>query len=250
MMRWPYPKLFAHRGGGRLAPENTLAGMRQAQALGFGAVEFDAKLSADGVPMLMHDDNLERTTNGSGAFGDKSAEELARLDAGAWKNAAFAGEPIPRFDEVMLYLNAQRMLANIELKPCPGRELETGHVVAKLADELAIAGYPPLISSFSVIALQAAAEAAPNMPRALLLEQYDHDALSVARQLNCVSVNCPWNDINASMLSHLHAEGLRVMAFTINDTAVAQALLDLSLDGLFTDALDDMASAFPALRAR
>ena len=248
-MRWPYPKLLAHRGGGRLAPENTLAGMRQAKALGFKAVEFDVKLSADGVAMLMHDDTLERTTNGVGVFRDKSAADLAMLDAGAWKGANFVGEPIPRLHDVMSYLNAQHMLANIEIKPCLGREGETGRIVAKLARQLAIGTYIPLISSFSVAALTAAAETAPDLPRALLVERFDLSVLDVARRLGCVSVNCPWRDINRPMLSQLHVEGLRVMAFTINDPAVAESLLTLSLDGLFTDALDDMAVTFPTLRA-
>jgi glycerophosphoryl diester phosphodiesterase len=171
------------------------------------------------------------------------------LDAGGWKGAQFIGEPIPRLEEVMSYLNAQYMLANIEIKPCPGREVDTGRVVAALASQLANSARPPLISSFSVSALTAAAEAAPDLPRALLVERYDRSAMDAARRLGCVSVNCPWHDINALTLSHLHAAGLRVMAFTINDSTVAQSLLDLSVDGLFTDALDDMAGMFPALRA-
>jgi len=248
LIRWPYPKLFAHRGGGRLAPENTLAGMKQARASEYDAVEFDVKLSADGVAMLMHDDTLERTTNGVGAFREKTAEELAKLDAGAWKGETFVGEPIPRFDDVMAYLDSQRMLANIEIKPSPGREAETGRVVAKLASELANSARPPLISSFSVAALTAAAEAAPDLPRALLVERYEERALKVARALGCVSVNCPWHNITPAMLSRLHAEGLRVMAFTVNDSAVAGSLFALSLDGIFTDTLDDMAGTFPALR--
>jgi len=225
-----------------------MAGMKQARALGYDAVEFDVKLSADGVAMLMHDDTLERTTNGIGAFRDKTAADLARLDAGAWRGPEFVGEPIPRFDDVMGYLNSHQMLANVEIKPGPGRESETGLVVAKLASELANSVRPPLISSFSVVALTAAAEAAPDLPRALLVERYEESALEVARALGCVSVNCPWHDITPAMLSRLHAEGFRVMAFTVNDSTTAASLLALSLDGLFTDALDDMAAAFPALR--
>jgi glycerophosphoryl diester phosphodiesterase len=222
--------------------------MKQARALGYDAVEFDVKLSADGVAMLMHDDTLERTTNGRGAFRERTAAELAQLDAGAWRGPAFVGEPIPRFDDVMGYLNSQRMLANIEIKPCAGRDVETGRVVAKLANELAVTGHPPLLSSFSVDALTAAAEAAPNLPRALLVEHYDASALDVALELQCVSVNCPWQDVTPAMLSKLHANGFRVMAFTVNDSAVAGSLFGLSLDGIFTDTLDAMAGSFPALR--
>ena len=88
MNAWSYPKLFAHRGGGTLAPENTLAGMKIAANHLYTAVEFDVKLSADGVAFLMHDDMLERTTNGIGAFKDKSAAEIEMLDASGWMTPA------------------------------------------------------------------------------------------------------------------------------------------------------------------
>src|SRR6266568_1778923 len=84
---WPYPRVVAHRGGGALAPENTLAGIRKAAATGFGGVEFDVMLSADKVPLLIHDETLERTTDGRGAVSAAPYAKLAGLDAGAWKLA-------------------------------------------------------------------------------------------------------------------------------------------------------------------
>src|SRR5207244_10430546 len=92
---WPHPRVIAHRGGGALAPENTLAGLRLAKALGFGAVEFDVMLSADGVPVLMHDETLERTTDGRGAVAATSYAALAALAAGGRFGPKFKGEPVP-----------------------------------------------------------------------------------------------------------------------------------------------------------
>ena len=82
MNDWPYPRLVAHRGGGALAPENTLAAIRLGQELGYRAHEFDVKLSRDGVAILLHDERLERTTNGQGRAADLAWAELQGLDAG------------------------------------------------------------------------------------------------------------------------------------------------------------------------
>src|SRR6266545_5338922 len=95
---WPYPRVVGHRGGGALAPENTLAGIRMAAAMGFGGVEFDVMLSVDGVPVLIHDETLERTTDGRGAVADTPYDALTRLDAGSWFDARFRGERIPSFE--------------------------------------------------------------------------------------------------------------------------------------------------------
>src|SRR5918994_7773758 len=97
---WPYPRWIAHRGAGRLAPENTLAAFRVGAQHGYAAFECDVKLSADGVPFLLHDATLDRTTNGRGIAGDRLWAELSRLDAGSWHGRAYAGEPLPTLDAV------------------------------------------------------------------------------------------------------------------------------------------------------
>ncbi|HWZ74476.1 MAG TPA: glycerophosphodiester phosphodiesterase family protein, partial [Casimicrobiaceae bacterium] len=100
MIAWPYPRYIAHRGGGKLAPENTLAAMRTGYALGYRMVEFDVKLSADSVPFLLHDDTLDRTTSGRGRADALTWTELSKLDAGRWHSPAFAGEPLPMLEQV------------------------------------------------------------------------------------------------------------------------------------------------------
>ncbi len=247
MKYWPYPKLFAHRGGGSLAPENTLAGMKMAQHYLYAAVEFDVKLSADGIAMLMHDDTLTRTTNGTGAFKDKTAAELEKLDAGSWLNTQFAGEKIPRFSAAMHYLHSQGMNVNIEIKPCTGREVETGQRIAELAGELTREHVvKPILTSFSVAALRAARVAAPNLPMGLLVEKYlpEHDA--ILDELNCASIGCEHSNVSTGMVRHLHDRGVHVMAFTANRVDLVAALFDLGVDGVFTDQLDLMAHKFPS----
>jgi glycerophosphoryl diester phosphodiesterase len=96
MKSWPYPRLVAHRGGGSLAPENTLAAVKLGQSLGYRAHEIDVKLSGDDVPILLHDETLARTTNGKGRAADLPWSALRVLDAGGWHSAEFRGEPLPR----------------------------------------------------------------------------------------------------------------------------------------------------------
>ncbi|MEO9386359.1 glycerophosphodiester phosphodiesterase family protein, partial [Chromobacterium phragmitis] len=109
---WPYPEVVAHRGGGTLAPENTVAGFREGVRYGYRAAECDVKLSADNVCFLLHDDTVDRTSNGEGVARAKTMAELSQLDAGGWKGAAFAGEALPTLANVAAYCLAQRMLLN------------------------------------------------------------------------------------------------------------------------------------------
>jgi glycerophosphoryl diester phosphodiesterase len=257
MPAWPYPKLFAHRGGGTLAPENTLAGMKVAAEHLYTAVEFDVKLSKDGIAFLMHDDTLERTTNGVGTFKDKTAAELETLDASGWMETFLHGtsnkntiEKIPRFSAVMQYLHAQGINANIEIKPCAGREVETGMAVAALAEEITRThSLKPLITSFSVEALRAAKAVVRNtasrLPFGLLVEEYLHAHDAILDELECVSLHCDHKKLNAEIVQHLHARGTRVLTYAVNQVDQAAALFKIGVDGIFTDQLSDMAAKFP-----
>ncbi len=217
-----------------------------ARDCGYAAVEFDVKLSADNVLMLMHDDTLERTTNGRGLFREHTAAALEQLDAGAWRDAKWTAEMIPRFDATMAFLNAAKMTANIEIKPCAARDVETGRAVGEATLALFADDQPlPVLSSFSVPALRAAMKVAPSLPRGLLVERYDRSLVALARELGCVSLNCAWTDVDPVMLAALHDSGLRVLTYTVNDVALAARLFELGVDGIFTDALDDMRRAFP-----
>jgi glycerophosphoryl diester phosphodiesterase len=161
---WPYPRIFAHRGGGSLAPENTLAAIRLGQSLGYRAHEFDVKLSRDDVALLMHDESLERTTNGKGRAADFEFDELRGLDAGQWHSELFKGEPVPTFEDAAKLLRSKNTMANVEIKPTPGFDWRTGTHVALHSQQLwQGADAMPLLSSFSFEALMAAKEAAPGL---------------------------------------------------------------------------------------
>ena len=241
---WPYPRWIAHRGAGRLAPENTLAAFRAGAALGWRAFECDVKLSADGVPFLLHDDTLERTTDAAGSAGDLNWGELSRLDAGSWHSRIHAGEPPASLDAVAAFCLRNGHLLNLELKPVPGEEERTGQVVAKAVrqrwGEAVRDGLSawPLLSSFEPRTLAAAREAVPELPRALLLDALAPDCLDIAERLDCVAVILEESLVTEELVRTLHHDGLRVLAYTVNDASRAELLLDLGLDGLITDAID------------
>ena len=248
---WPYPRIFAHRGGGSLAPENTLAAIRLGQSLGYTAAEFDVKLSRDGVAMLLHDDTLERTTSGKGEAGVLDWAALAALDAGAWHSAEHRGEGVARFDAAVQLLKSRGTMAHVEIKPSPGREKETGaHVAALCAEFWKGAAVAPLLSSFSFEALSAAQLMAPELPRGWLTEEISEDTWTRIELLEAVSVHTDHRKLQRSDLERTHDKGVRLLVYTVNDAARAQTLFGWGVDGMFTDNLREFAQRFPeALRA-
>ena len=236
---WPYPFWIAHRGAGKLAPENTLAAFRLGAQYGYRMYECDAKLSADGVPFLMHDDTLERTSSGQGVGGEQPWQALSQLDAGSWHSRAYAGEPLPTLENAARFCLANGHALNIEIKPTPGTERHTGEVVASCAAQLwQDAVVAPFLSSFSPEALAGALASAPGLPRGLLLETLDTGWLDTARTLGCVAVICDHVLWDADSVAQVHGAGMRALSYTVNDVPAADRLMALGTDGIITDRVD------------
>lgn len=236
---WPLPLWIAHRGAGKLAPENTLAAFRLGASHGYRAFECDVKLSADGVPFLLHDATLDRTTPEHGTAGDRPWAELSRLDAGGWHSRAYAGEPLPSLEAIARYVQRNGYALNIEIKPTPGLEAETGRVVARACTRLwAHAGTPLLFSSFQAEALQAAQAAAPHVPRALLVDTLWPGWFDTAQALAAVAVVTNFRVMDAPLLTQLHDAGMRGLCYTVNEPDEARRLLAIGIDGIITDAVD------------
>ncbi len=248
MKPWPYPRIVAHRGGGSLAPENTLAAIRLGQSLGYRAHEFDVKLSRDGVAMLMHDPKLDRTTNAKGRAADLDWDALRKLDAGSWHSPEFAGEPIASFADAARLLLSKGTMAHIEIKPTPGFDVQTARRVAEETRRLwREASVPPVLSSFSFEALMAAREAAPEIPRGWLISRFtdaDWDRLAA---LDATSVHTNYSRFDIDNLARLRDRGYRVMLYTVDDVETARSLLDAGADGIITDNLRAFAQSFPDL---
>jgi glycerophosphoryl diester phosphodiesterase len=240
---WPYPRLVAHRGAGKLAPENTLTAMRVGHAHGYRMVEFDVKLAADNVSFLLHDATLERTTSGRGRADALPWRELSRLDAGGWHSAKYAGEPVPTLASIARWARAHGVSCNIEIKPTPGRERETGAAVALDAATLwRDADTPPLLSSFSMVSLEAARDAVPGLPRALLADTVPDDWHATLARLECVALIVDHAALDAGAVKQLRAAGYRVLCFTPNDAGRIGELAGWDIDGIITDAVDHIAA--------
>jgi glycerophosphoryl diester phosphodiesterase len=236
---WPYPRWIAHRGAGKLAPENTLAAFKLGASHGYRMFECDVKLSADGVPFLLHDATLERTSNGTGIAGDRAWAELSKFDAGSRHSAAFAREPMPTLEAIAVYCIGHDYLLNIEIKPTPGRDALTGSAVADAAARLWLAAaIPPLLTSFAPEALEAAEAAQPQLPRGLLLDTLWTGWLETALRLGCVAVICHHTLWDESSVLQAKSAGFRCLSYTVNDAADAQRLIDLGTDGIITDCVD------------
>jgi glycerophosphoryl diester phosphodiesterase len=244
MSPWPYPFWIAHRGAGKLAPENTLAAFRLGAAHGYRMFECDAKLSADGVVFLLHDATLERTTDGHGVAGEQPWQRLSRLDAGRWHSRAYAGEAMPTLQALGRWCRANSLMMDIEIKPTPGTERATGEAVAAEAARLWDgAAIPPLLTSFKPEALAGAQSVAPHLPRGLLLDTLWEGWLAQARALDCVAVVCHYALWTAENVAQVRGAGLRCLSYTVNDESVAQHLIALGTDGIVTDRVDLFAPA-------
>jgi glycerophosphoryl diester phosphodiesterase len=243
---WRYPtRILAHRGGGTLAPENTLAGLRRGMQAGFRAIEYDVMLARDGIPVVMHDPWLGRTVPGSGNVFDYDARELAAMDAGGWFAREYEGEPVPLFLEFAQFCKAHGVWMNIELKPAAGFEQETGAMVARMtaalfADELAAgqAERVPLLSSFSGVALAAARDAAPALPRACLMEHLVPDWEERALAAGAVALHLNQRHLSQADARAVKAAGLGLFAYTVNTPVRARLLLDWGVDAFCTDRVD------------
>lgn len=238
---WPLPYWIAHRGAGKLAPENTLAAFREGAQHGYRAFECDAKLSADGVPFLLHDDTLQRTTPARGLAGARAWAELSRLDAGRWLDARWAGEPIPSLEAVVDWARAQGHALNVELKPMPGEEFATGEAIARACLQWWPTPRRLLFSSFKPEALRGARAGAPEIPRALLLDTLWQGWEAAARTLGCIAIVCHHPLLDGALRQRLRDAGWRALCYTVNDPAEVRRLGALGVDGLITDAVDRFA---------
>lgn len=236
-MRLIYPRVIAHRCGGSLAPENTLAGLRVAARQGIKGVEFDVMLTRDGVPVLMHDETLERTTNGRGRVADHDLSELQVLDVGASPAPTFPGERIPTLAQAWQTCAELGLWANVEIKPSAGCDVATGVAVGEFLRGCwrANAG---VVSSFSPEALQAFAQCAPDIPRALLVTDIPADWREQLASTGGAALHCKAGEALPARLDEVLAAGVAVACYTINQREAGERLLAAGVAALFTDHLD------------
>lgn len=244
---WPFPRVIAHRGGGTLAPENTIAGLRCGLERGYRAAEFDIMLSADGVPVLMHDPAFGRTVPGIGNVSETSAKLLATMDAGSWFGPKFAGEPVPSFADVIAYCKRVGIWMNAEIKPSPGYAAETGRAAAALLKQMLAEDDTmamPLFSSFSPEALMAARDIAPGIPRGLLIGHVPEDWQARLEQVGAMALHTSHKTLKQEQAQAIKDAGFGLFCYTVDDLEIARRLLDWGVDAFCTDRVDLISADF------
>jgi glycerophosphoryl diester phosphodiesterase len=239
------PKLIGHRGACAYAPENTLESIETAAEMGVKWVELDVKLTRDQVPIIFHDDTLDRTTNGSGPVAQTDWEDIKQLEAGSWFADSFAGIKIPTLEEAVDVLSKHGMGMNLEIKPCPGREKETAEVALDALSRMWDDHDNLLISSFSHVSLETAKEIANDWNRGLLLWHDDMppDWKALCDYLDTVAVNISDQLATREFVEEILDFEKALFVYTINDPQRARQLQQWGVDGVFTDVPDVVGSA-------
>lgn len=250
--------VIAHRGASAYAPENTLAAFRVGIEQGSSLIESDVQMTKDGVPILMHDTTLSRTTDVEDVFpdrapwrvGDFTLDEIKRLDAGSWFGEAFAGEPVPTLDEMVEQVRGSRSGIIMELKS-PGLYPGIEEAVHGVFDDhpgyltSGIASGRLSVQSFDWASMERYNEIAPTMPTGLLgtvpvdqLDEYSEWA---------DEINPHYSAITPEYVDEIHAAGMVTNVWTVDDPTIMHALLDADVDGIISNVPD---VAFDTLDAR
>ncbi len=224
-----------------LAPENTLASFRRAAADGADWIEFDVRLSNDKVPVVFHDNDLDRTSNGQGPVSGWSAGRLKSFDAGRWFGAEFAGETIPTLRETIGLCRDLGLGMNIEIKPALGQESATANAALAVLDEMSRPDDPEfagavVFSSFKSRSLEVLRDKGPRWPRGLLISHWRDDWRDEAQRLGCISLH-PHHDllVDQQTVREIKAEGLLILPYTVNDPKRAATLFGWGVDAIITD---------------
>ena len=243
---WADFRIIAHRGASAVAPENTLVALTKAADLGARSVELDVMLSGDGVPIIIHDTNLDRTTSGAGPVAAQPYETLAQLDAGSWFGKAFSGEKIPALSDAIFLLLRCNLALNLEIKPSPGEDRETATKAIETLSETWPSAATLVLSSASIEALEVARDLAPQWRRGLIADIPPPNWRELLAELGCVSAHCAASVATPSLIEEFHEAGYKLLAWTVNRPATAATLFKNGVDGIFTDDPASMIANFGA----
>jgi len=232
------PPVIGHRGAAARAPENTLAGLRRAKALGCSWVEFDVRLTGDGVPVLCHDPRLDRTTDGRGLVSARSFADIRDCDAGASFAPEFAGERVPPLDEALALAAELELGVNIEIKAERGRDYATAAAVAATVRRLGDNAPSLLVSSFQAAAVAAIRTLAPQLLRGILFRLVPRGWIETARRLGCAVIGADHRRLWRGRVAAIRAAGYPLMAYTVNDPARARLLYAWGVTSVFSDVPD------------
>lgn len=228
-------RIIGHRGAAAVAPENTLASFRAAAALGVRWVEMDVSLLADGSPVIFHDEELERCSNGRGQLADVDLAYIRQLDAGCWFAPQFSGEKILTLSEALQEIQRLGMGLNLEIKhDGPGLERLVATVLTTLAHEWRDSE-KLLLSSFNHQALRLCQHQAPHLRRGQLYESVPANWQQELQEIEAYSLHCDYQALDAMLALSIKAAGYRLLCYTVNDPQAVARHWAWGMDAIFTD---------------
>jgi glycerophosphoryl diester phosphodiesterase len=230
----PHTDIVAHRGFSRAAPENTMAAFKKAQAAGADGIELDVQLTKDGEIVVIHDETVDRTTNGSGWIKDLTLAEMQKLDAGRWFAVEYSGEPIPTLRYVLEWMAETSLWVNIELKnnrfPYPGLEEKVVKEVERVGLEERV-----VLSSFNPLSLRNLAAYRPALERALLYEYKLAAPWVYAKYIGVSAIHPHFTAIKPEIVNRCRKEGIAVRPYTVDEEETMSELIEAGVDAIITN---------------
>ncbi|MCW8916229.1 MAG: glycerophosphoryl diester phosphodiesterase [Magnetovibrio sp.] len=232
-----FPKLIAHRGASAQAPENTMPAFLRAVEVGAKAIEFDVTMSADGVPIVIHDETLDRTTNGIGPVVLKTWQELQALDAGSWFGSKYDDVKIPHLEEVLEFSKHHSLALNLEIKPTLGLEQQTVDAIVSALNGIDVS---LVVSSFNERALAMFQVKAPEVELAYLTEAIPPDWVRRMAPFGAQAMHCWDAFVTQAVVDEIVNAGKTLRVYTVNDVRRAQQLWSWGVEAVFTDHPDKL----------
>ncbi len=231
------PKVIGHRGACHFAPENTLASLAKAKELGVAWVELDAMLTGDEEVIVMHDQTVNRTTNGQGEVSQMSYADLAKLDAGSWFGSEFSGERVPTLSDFLGRAAELAIGVNVEIKSYQGRDRQTAFRVIEILNQHDFTN-GIIVSSFSWESLAVARALSEVYPLAMILDHWTADWQEYIRQLACFSVHVAAGMLTPKIVDQVKSLDVRLAAYTVNSPEQAAKLFAWGVDAVFSDCIN------------
>ncbi|MBE3593899.1 MAG: glycerophosphodiester phosphodiesterase [Candidatus Carbobacillus altaicus] len=228
------PLMYAHRGASYRAPENTMAAFQFALEEGADGIELDVHTSRDGVPVVLHDARLERTTNGRGWVTAFTAKELQALDAGSWFDPSFRGERVPLLEEVLAWVKETSLLLNIELKDAPGTAPDMHERVVQLVSAYGLVDRV-VFSAFNHERLVHLKQLAPEIERAILYVARLYEPWVYANHVGAIGLHPYHEAVDALCVRGARAHGLKIRPYTVDDPERIRKLAECGVTAIITN---------------
>ncbi|MFC2948242.1 glycerophosphodiester phosphodiesterase [Virgibacillus sediminis] len=229
--------IFAHRGASGYSPENTMPAFQLAYEMGTDGIETDVQLTKDGIPVLIHDEQVKRTTNGRGYIKDLTFEEVKRLDAGSWFSSRFTGASIPSLEEFLEWIEDKPLYLNIELK---NNKIEYSNLEAIVYDMVLRYGLQQhcTLSTFNPESIKKIKKIGTSISAALLTSKAEVNPVTFAGNLGADAIHIKYRLFDESVVKEGKTKGMPVRVYTVNKSAHILRCLKLQADGIFTDLPD------------